>query len=79
MKPPMILAAGLSFLALCVFEANARIRYSHQAKRHLGHVAPTPRYPPREGWYVHDPEKLPFGSSRWWEEMVREGRARRGN
>jgi hypothetical protein len=26
-------------------------------------------------YYVHDANKLPFGSSRWWEQMLRENRA----
>jgi hypothetical protein len=82
MKPLMIFVAVLAFLPLHAFDANAK-SYHRYAKRPLGHVptnvAPTSRYRQTEGWYVHDPEKLPFGSSLWWEEMVREGRARRGN
>jgi len=27
------------------------------------------------GYYEHDPDRLPFGTSRWWEEMLRENRA----
>jgi len=26
-------------------------------------------------YYVRDADKLPFGTSRWWEEMLRENRA----
>ena len=26
-------------------------------------------------YYVHDADKLPYGSLRWWDEMVRENRA----
>jgi len=25
-------------------------------------------------WYPHDTSKLPFGSSVWWDQMLREGR-----
>ena len=26
-------------------------------------------------YYVHDADKLPYGSSRWWDQMMRENRA----
>jgi hypothetical protein len=26
-------------------------------------------------YYVHDADKLPYGTSRWWDEMMRENRA----
>jgi hypothetical protein len=29
---------------------------------------------PSQGWYVHDANKLPVGSTTWWEQMQREGR-----
>ena len=27
------------------------------------------------GYYVHDADKLPYGTSRWWDQMLREDRA----
>jgi hypothetical protein len=31
--------------------------------------------PQASDYYVHDANKLPFGSSLWWEQMLRENRA----
>jgi hypothetical protein len=40
------------------------------------HVGPMPGYR-TDGWYEHDANKLPIGSEIWWDQMGREGRARR--
>lgn len=50
----------------------ARHCWWQQGRRHCrGHI------PARQtsDYYVRDADKLPFGTSRWWEEMLRENRA----
>jgi len=58
--------------------------HSQGLKRHAKRYGETPArgtrrsYPDASGWYPHDSNELPFGSSLWWEQMDREGRLRRG-
>jgi hypothetical protein len=43
------------------------------AKKHKQYAARTAR-PAPDQWYERDVNKLPFGSSLWWEQMLRENR-----
>jgi hypothetical protein len=66
-----------SLISLGVSEASARPRHG-DIKRHARHAVPHIVYEPgpsqSNGWYEHDSNKLPFGSSRWWQQMLREDR-----
>jgi hypothetical protein len=42
-------------------------------KQYAAHQAAQPARP-QEQWYARDASKLPFGSSIWWEQMLRENR-----
>jgi hypothetical protein len=55
--------------------------WTHNGKRRCERVARA--YGARSGehyssYYEHIPERLPYGSSRWWDEMVRENRGGNG-
>jgi hypothetical protein len=53
----------------------------HRAKVAVRHPSPTVdgglSHPRTQGWYDHDANKLAIGTLNWWDQMVREGRARR--
>jgi hypothetical protein len=57
--------------------------WTHNGKRHCGSerraradgTRSNGRY---SDYYEHIPERLPFGSQRWWDEMVRENRGGNG-
>ena len=61
--------------------------WTHNGRRHCGSDraaradgARSDRYSDYYGgYYEHNPEKLPYGSPRWWEEMVRENRGGNGS
>jgi hypothetical protein len=80
MRALVTTAAAFLLLAGPVSDVDARPLKRH-AKRYvpyaLPYVARGPGYPQTDGWYVHDANKLPIGSANWWDQMVREGRARR--
>ena len=42
-------------------------------KQYAAHQAAQPARPQGQ-WYERDASKLPFGSSIWWEQMLRENR-----
>jgi len=69
-SPPAI---GLSAAPPSGVERVAERRCGwQQGRRHCrgrGYARQTSDY------YVRDADKLPFGTSRWWEEMLRENRA----
>ena len=50
----------------------ARRCWWEQGRRHCRLRAAAPQ---TSDYYVRDADKLPFGTSRWWEEMLRENRA----
>ena len=72
--------ACLLFIALFTSEVSSK-PHKPGAKRYIRYKAPYVRpeltYPRSNGWYEHDANKLPIGSTIWWDQMVREGRARR--
>jgi hypothetical protein len=78
MRGLVAMAIGLSLLASMAPDVCAEPQ-----KRHARVPAPSPtRYVMRpgyhtNGWYEHDANKLPMGSETWWDQMVREDRARR--
>jgi hypothetical protein len=59
-------------------DAAARSRKAHKhAKSQVRQPAyrPPPTRGSDSGYVQYDAEKLPFGSSSWWGQMLREGRA----
>ena len=49
--------------------------WNRNGRRHCRMVRDERGYRYRNGdYYEHDAEKLPFGSQRWWDQMVRENR-----
>jgi hypothetical protein len=61
-----------------IVEATASRRcWWRNGKRHCTRVGATRVYGSRNqrsDYYEHIPEKLPYGSSSWWDQMVRENR-----
>ena len=79
MRALVTVAMALSLLANLAPDAFAEPRKRHprtHAPYAPPHVSPRPGYR-TDGWYEHDANKLPIGSEIWWNQMVREGRARR--
>lgn len=63
--------------ASLVEETASRRCWWHNGKRHCTRVGATRVYgarSQRSDYYEHIPEKLPYGSSSWWDQMVRENR-----
>jgi hypothetical protein len=56
--------------------AEPRKRHVRAHAPYASPIAPRPGYR-TDGWYEHDANRLPIGSEIWWDQMVREGRARR--
>jgi hypothetical protein len=79
MKTVISAAIGLSLLAGFAAPADAASR----AKKHRyqatqgGQYQAYKRAPDAGGYYEHIADKLPFGSSIWWEQMSRERRSGR--
>ena len=79
MKAVVSAAIGLSLLAGLAAPAEAGTR----AKKHRHHAAQDGQYqkyrriPDAGGYYEHIADKLPVGSSVWWEQMSRERRSGR--
>lgn len=72
----VIAVLSLTALPLCDVAANPLHRHAKgQTRRGLPHPQRA-TYQHGEGWYEHDANKLPFGSSLWWEQMLREKRVR---
>jgi hypothetical protein len=63
-------------------QAAYRHCWAHNGRRHCTAHSPRRAYGPSKesysAYYEHIPEKLPFGSQRWWDEMVRENRGGNG-
>jgi len=60
-----------------VDRAAYRRCWRHNGTRRCGrHTGPEAYgYRGDSAYYEHDPEKLPYGSQRWWDEMLRQNRA----
>jgi len=61
-------------------QAAYRHCWTHNGRRHCTSHSPRRAYGPGSysAYYEHIPEKLPYGSQRWWDEMVRENRGGNG-
>jgi hypothetical protein len=58
-----------------VVEAAFRHCRRHNGRRHCTWHGGPRAYGYHGGYYEHDPDQLPYGSQRWWDEMLRENRA----
>jgi hypothetical protein len=73
------LVTGVALLLMGIPASDLGAKTTNrQAKRYI-HAAPYSiqrhRYGNQDpGWYEHIADKLPFGSSIWWEQMSRERR-----
>jgi hypothetical protein len=71
----MVAAAGLVLIVGLFSAAHAAGTHLRQhAKRLHRQPAPGVRERREGAWQPHDSGALPFGSGRWWEQMLREGR-----
>jgi hypothetical protein len=75
----VILTAALSLVALSASELSANSQ--RRAKRYVRHSRHSTQYVERNtshaqsgDWYPQDSSKVPFGSARWWDQMLRENR-----
>ncbi len=73
---PIVAAAGLALIGGFFSAALAANSHPRQHAKHYHRQPATgARAERREGaWQPHDSSALPFGSGRWWEQMLREGR-----
>lgn len=46
-----------------------------RCERRVARVRPEAQRVPTPEYYEHDANRLPYGSARWWEQMMRENRA----
>ena len=60
-------------LRQCWYRGGVRRCRVHRGRQAYGYRGAGP-YGERD-YYVHDADKLPFGTSRWWDQMLRENRA----
>jgi len=80
MRTLIALVAAASLITGFVGEVSAEVhakKHKHNATRaHYlrQNIDREPRYSQTGDWYPRDANKLPFGSSIWWEQMRREGR-----
>jgi Tfp pilus assembly protein PilE len=78
MRVAVVVLAMLSLVASHSGEASAqayaRKRHTH-VKAHVQHPASRTKKYETDGYIVRDANKLPFGSSIWWDQMLRENRA----
>ena len=79
MRLLVILAAVLSFVALSAAElsANSQRRakpYVRHSRHSTQYVERNTSHAPSGAWYPHDASQVPFGSARWWDQMLRENR-----
>ena len=78
MRKLVVAAAGAVLLVALADTGRAAgaAHRRHYAQRSHRPVPPAVRAPrrPDEAWHAHDSGALPFGSGRWWEQMLREGR-----
>jgi hypothetical protein len=78
----LVLVAGLFFAAHAAGTERSHRQLVHGAMAehrarvgHRGRVEHRARAEHGErAWQPHDSGALPFGSARWWEQMLREGR-----
>jgi hypothetical protein len=70
----LVLAGAVASAAAAAGTAHSR-KHKRIVSAHQHHTfVRRERQADNEAYYVHDANKLPFGSQRWWEQMVREGR-----
>lgn len=75
MNKPVAIIIVSSLLALPISEADAKI-YKHHGKRYPRAYSLQNAYYGQSDFYVHDSNKLRFGSNAWWRQMLRENRVR---
>jgi hypothetical protein len=70
----LIVLIALVSVAAGAADAGAKVHRKklHQEAKQPRLAAPSNR---ANDYVVHDAERLPYGSSVWWQQMLREGRA----
>jgi hypothetical protein len=70
----VMFAAGAAGVAV----AQTQLERAHKLDRRSEKRQEQPQAPAakaRNGYIQHNADKLPFGTSDWWDQMLREGRA----
>jgi hypothetical protein len=75
MNKPVTMIIALSLLAVPISEVDATT-YKHHGKRYPRAYSFQHAYHGQSDFYVHDSNKLRFGSNAWWRQMLRESRVR---
>lgn len=71
----VVAGLGLAVLLATVATAADAKRPLKKHKQYAAHQAAAPaRARAPDDWYARDASKLPFGSSIWWDQMLRENR-----
>jgi hypothetical protein len=71
MNKPITVIVAISLLALPISEAVAK-RYKHHGRVYSYRHS----YRGNSDFYIHDSNRLRYGSNAWWRQMLREGRVR---
>jgi opacity protein-like surface antigen len=69
----VVAGLGLAVLLAALATAADAKKPVKKHKQYAAHQAAQPARS-REQWYARDASKLPFGSSIWWDQMLRENR-----
>jgi hypothetical protein len=88
MQKPFALIAALS-IVLPPVDGSAEQARKHPAKRYPTHFSHRPDYAPGyrwlphsrpkpDGWFPRDASKLPIGTRKWFDQMLRENRRNPG-
>jgi len=65
------LIAAVAMAAVAKSPTKKHKRYAAHATSHVARKAPNRG---QDQWYERDASKLPFGSTIWWDQMLRENR-----
>ena len=76
----LFILVGVSLIT--VPESEAGSKPLGRAQRYLHHSSPyahrEPKHLDSDGWYPHDASKLPVGTRKWFDQMLRENRRNPG-
>jgi hypothetical protein len=76
----LFLVVGVSLITVPLSEAGSKPQ--GRAQRYLGYSSPYVQRQPKHldsgDWYPHDTSKLPIGTRKWFDQMLRENRRNPG-
>ena len=75
----LFIMTGVFFFAAPLSEAGSKPLGAQRYVHHSGpYIHRQPKHLDSEGWYPHDASKLPVGTRKWFDQMLRENRRNPG-